>query len=63
MSGDIRQFIKRCDVWRVFDEKRLKVTLFLHEVPGWLWVKVGVTLFNYMGFNYLFCKKWNPGDW
>lgn len=58
MSGDIR-----CDVWWVFDYKRLKVTLFLHEVPGWPWVKVRVTLFNYTGLNYLFHKKWNPGDW
>ena len=63
MSGEINQFIERCEVCREFNWKQPKETLTYHEVPDRPWAKVGVDLFTYRSRNCLICVDYYSSFW
>ena len=53
MSSEIRQYIESCDTCATHSDKQAAEQLFLHEIPGRPWQKVGTDLLSFEGRNYL----------
>ena len=53
MSSEIRQYIESCDTCVTHSDKQAAEPLFVHEVPGRPWQKIGTDLLSFEGRNYL----------
>jgi hypothetical protein len=53
MSADIPQYVEACNVCATYSDKQGPETLFMHEVPGRPWEKVGSDLLSFEGRTYL----------
>ena len=53
MSSKIRQYIESCDTCATHSDKQAAEPLFMHEVPGRPWQRVGTDLLSLEGRNYL----------
>ena len=52
-SSKIRQYIESCDTCETHSDKQAAEPLFMHEVPGRPWQRVGTDLLSFEGRNYL----------
>ncbi|XP_014665126.1 PREDICTED: uncharacterized protein K02A2.6-like, partial [Priapulus caudatus] len=53
MSADIRQHVEACNVCATYSDRQGPETLFMHEVPGRPWEKVGSDLLSFEGRTYI----------
>ena len=53
MSSEIRQYIESCDTCATHSDKQAAKPLFMNEVPGRPWQKVGTNLLSFGGRNYM----------
>ena len=53
MSSEIRQYIESYDTCATHSDKQAAEPLFMHEVHGRPWQKVGTDLLSFVGRNYL----------
>ena len=47
MSSEIRKYTESCDTCAIHNDKQAAEPLFMHEVPGRPWQKVGTYLLSF----------------
>ena len=63
MNSQVKDFIRRCETCRTYEQKQQKETLISHEIPNRLWSKVGVDLMKCRDKDYLVTMDYYSNCW
>ena len=55
MNEEVKEFISRCEVCRVYQDKQQKELLIGHDIPSRPWQRVGSDLFELQNGHFLVC--------
>ena len=55
MNEEVKEFISRCEVCRVYQDKQQKEPMIGHDIPSRPWQKVGSDLFELQNGHFLVC--------
>ena len=55
MNEEVKEFILRCEVCRVYQDKKQKEPMIGHDIPSRPWQKVGSDLFELQNGHFLVC--------
>ena len=55
MNEEVKEFVSRCEVCRVYQDKQQKEPMIGHGIPSRPWQKVGSDLFELQNGHYLAC--------
>ncbi|XP_062619835.1 uncharacterized protein K02A2.6-like [Saccostrea cucullata] len=63
MTKDVKDFVTKCDTCRSFDDKQMKETLVIHDVPTRPWAKVASDLVSHNSKEYLVTVDYFSNFW
>ena len=63
MTAQLKDYIEKCDVCRLYSDKQQKETLHSHDVPSTPWSKIGMDIFHLDDRNYLITVDYFSNYW